>query len=121
MQDPSLGEHCQTIQRSRETSGIACVVGKANTSHAVWCFSLAQRAETRAQFVAKGLWLLPRREMRALGQAVVVDEVRVGFLRPALRRGVDLVRKDAHCRWNRDTFGHEESEFALPVQPRRGD
>src|SRR5215467_11500483 len=84
-------------------------------------FRLAQRAEAGAQFVGEGLWLFPRREMPAFGQPVVMDEVGVGFLRPALGGGVDLVGKDTHRRRNRDAFGREKGEVALPIQPRRGD
>ena len=58
--------------------------------------------------------------MPALGQAVVVDQVRKGLLGPTARRGIDLVGKGAHRDRNGDTLGSEECELALPEEtPRR--
>ena len=81
----------------------------------------AQRVEARAKLVREGLRLLPGGEMAALGQPVVVDQLGIGLLGPALRRGVDLVRKGADRRRQRDALGREEGELALPVEPRRRD
>jgi hypothetical protein len=45
---------------------------------------------------------------------VVVDEVRVGALRPALRRLVLLAGKDGHGHGDGDALGVEEATLVLP-------
>src|SRR5262245_18314356 len=81
----------------------------------------AQGAEGFAELGGEQLRLLPGREVPALGEPVVVNQVGVGFLGPAARGGVDLVGEDAHGGGERDPLGGEEGELALPVQPRRRD
>src|SRR5215471_7162089 len=51
----------------------------------------AKRLEARAHLRDEELGLLPGREVAALGELVVVDELRVRPLRPSLRSGVDLL------------------------------
>src|SRR5918993_6064413 len=79
----------------------------------------AQRFERRPKFCTKEFWLLPGGEVTALGQAIVVDQVRKGLLGPTARRGVDLVGKGAHRDRNGDTLGREERELALPEETGR--
>src|SRR5271156_983874 len=57
---------------------------------------LAQRHEGCSHLRREELGLFPSREMAAFGEPVVVHEIGIGLLGPAARRGVDLVRKDAH-------------------------
>lgn len=79
---------------------------------------LAQRPESGPQFGAEQLGLLPGSEMSALLHPIVVNEVAVGALRPALRRLVDLSRKDGHRRRNRDSGRLGGAGTAFPVDPR---
>src|SRR5579864_399087 len=55
----------------------------------------AQWLEACAHLFAKELRLLPGREMAAFGELVVMDELGVSLLGPALRRLVDLIWKGA--------------------------
>src|SRR5262245_18627449 len=87
--------------------------------------SLAQRSKRSAHLGTEELRLLPRREVGALVELVVVDEVRIGLLRPTARSRVDLVREDAHSYRDLDAPGVEEASRRLvrivPVEARRGD
>src|SRR6185503_14394231 len=76
-----------------------------------------QRSEACANLFAEGLRLLPSGEVSALGELVVVNEFRIGLLRPTPRGRIELVREDAHGNRDRDAFG-VEIPFApiLPVQ-----
>src|SRR5690349_1520022 len=56
----------------------------------------AERPERRAQLGHEERRLLPRREVAALRERVVVNELRIRALRPAARRRVDLVGEGAH-------------------------
>ena len=69
----------------------------------------------------KELRLLPRGEVAAFGQPVVVDQVGIRLLRPAPRRGVELIGKDADGGRERDALRGKEGELALPVQAGRRD
>src|SRR5215471_5444944 len=82
---------------------------------------LSQGLEGRAELRDEDLRLLPRGEVTALCDLVVVDELRVGLLRPALRRLVELVRISRHGDGDRDALRGEERQLALPVETRRGD
>ena len=57
--------------------------------------------------------------MSALGELVVVNEFRIGLLRPAPRGGIEFVREDAHGNRDGDAFGIE-IPFApiFPVETR---
>src|SRR4051812_37259232 len=77
---------------------------------------LPQRAERLSQLGGEQLGLLPRREVAAFVEPVVVDQLGVGPLRPASRRRVDLVGKDAHSDRDRDALRIEEGELVLPVE-----
>src|SRR5215510_4808659 len=85
----------------------------------------AKRFEGRAHLGDEELGLLPGSEVAALGELVVVDELRVRPLRPSLRSGVDLLGKDAHADGDLDTPGVEEAALRhppeFPVEPGRGD
>src|SRR3954468_10874024 len=81
---------------------------------------VAERPEARAQLLREELRLFPSREMPALLELVVVDELRIGALCPALRCWTDLIRKDAHCNRDGDAFDTQIRELVLPVQTRPG-
>ena len=78
-------------------------------------------SERRSKLFREELRLLPGREVPALGQPIVVDQLREGFLGPAARRGIDFVRKSADRDRNGHALGSEESELALPEETRRRD
>src|SRR5688500_19676528 len=86
---------------------------------------LAQGPEGGAQLGAERGRLLPGGEMAALPGPVVVDQLRIGLLRPALGRLVDLVREGAHGDRDLDPPRVEEAARremrTVPVQARRGD
>ena len=50
-----------------------------------------------------------------------MDQVGIGFLRPAARRRVQLVGEDADANREGDALGGEEGQLAFPVETRRGD
>ena len=78
---------------------------------------LPQRTEGGANLLGEDLGLFPRREVSTLGELVVVNELRIGLLRPAPRGWIEFVRKDAHCNRDGDAFGIE-IPFApiLPIE-----
>src|SRR5688500_3294597 len=80
----------------------------------------AQRPEAYAYLFAEQLRLFPGREVPALVELVVMDEVGIGLLRPTLRHLIELVRKDAHRYRNGDALRVEEAELVLPVKTSRG-
>src|SRR5262249_16814175 len=82
------------------------------------CFLRTQRSETRANLFAEELRLLPRSEVPAFRQPVVVNELRIRLFRPAPRRIVELVGKRADSRRDLDALRREEARLVLPVQPR---
>ena len=67
------------------------------------------------------LRLLPGREVTALVELVVVDELGIRLLRPAPRGLIELVGKGAHGDRDGDALRREEGELALPVEARRRD
>ena len=67
------------------------------------------------------LRLLPGGEVAAFVDLVVVDELGIRPLRPALRGRIQLVGEDGHADRDLDALGVEEGQLALPVEPRRGD
>ena len=86
---------------------------------------LAQRLERGPQLRREELRLLPGGEMSALRKLVVVDELGIGLLGPALRRLVDLVREGADGDRDLDAPDVEEAARGdlrvVPVEARRGD
>jgi len=82
---------------------------------------LAQRLERGAHLGGEKVWLFPGREVTASVEPVVVDEVvGVRTLGPAPQALMQLARKDASGRRNRDRLGVEEVRAVLPVQAGRG-
>src|SRR5262245_66543471 len=71
--------------------------------------ALPQRLERSAHLVHKQFRLFPGRKMRALGEAVVVDELGIRLLGPTLRRLVDLFGESAHCDRDLDAPNIEEA------------
>src|SRR5215213_4627101 len=87
----------------------------------VMATSVAQRAEARADLVAEELRLLPGREVPALVELVVVDEIGIGLLRPAPRDLIELVRKDAHGYRDGHALWVEKAELVFPIEASRRD
>src|SRR5215831_11418929 len=86
---------------------------------------LPQRPKRSAHLVHKQLRLLPGRKMRALGKAVVVDELGIRLLSPTLRRLVDLFGESAHSDRDLDASNIEEAAGrkimpGVPVEACRG-
>src|SRR5438034_6143280 len=81
--------------------------------------------ETLAHFGNEVPGLLPRSEVAPLGKLVVMDELGVGLLRPALRRRIDLVRECAHGDRDLEAADVEEAPLChlpgVPVETSRGD
>jgi hypothetical protein len=85
-------------------------------------FELSQRLEPCAHHIHQELRLFPRREMPALVELVVIDEVGIGLLRPSPRRMVDLVRKDAQRNRDCDVLWAQVGlGEPLPIETRRRD
>src|SRR3984893_6451641 len=81
----------------------------------------AQRLERRAKLRREDLRLLPGREVAALVDLVVIDELGIRPLRPAPRGLIELVRKGAHRGRDGDVFRGEKRELALPIETSRRD
>ena len=96
----------------------------------------AQRSDLNAapQLLDQKLRLLEGGEMPALGRSVVVDELRIGPLRPAARHRIELVGEGAHRDRHLDADRLEEVNIValdaearrsprqrLPIEPRAGD
>src|SRR6266481_5838286 len=75
-----------------------------------------QRLETGAELCHERLRLLPCGEVSTLLDPVVMNELGIRFLGPALRRLIELVRKGGHCGRDRDVFRRKERELAFPIQ-----
>ena len=80
----------------------------------------AQRLEAGAHFLGEHFRLLPGCEVTTLGKPVVVDELGIGLLRPALRCLVELIREGARSHRDLHALRREEAELVLPVESRRG-
>src|SRR6516162_1133925 len=70
--------------------------------------------------------LFPGCEVRAFGMIAVVDKLYIGFLRPALRRLVNLFPKCTHADRKLDASHIEEAACRqimprIPIETRRGD
>src|SRR3569832_2314888 len=101
---------------------LVCGLGRGHClvrGRATW--RSTQRLERCAHLRDEELRLFPCREMSALGQLVVVDQVGEGPLRPAARRLVQLVRESADGNQNHHTLRCEEGQLVLPIQPSRRD
>src|SRR5215469_10330570 len=93
--------------------------GRRAPTIGVW---LAQRLERRPHLGGEELGLFPGGEVAAPVELVVVDEVLgIRALRPAPRRLVELVGKDADGKRDRDRLSVEEGCLVLPIQAGRGD
>ena len=82
---------------------------------------LAQRPEAGPELGGEEPGLLPGREVAALVELVVVDELGVCPLGPAPRRLILFAREYAHGNRDGDAFGIEKAAFVLPVETRRRD
>src|SRR5262245_65302129 len=63
--------------------------------------------------------LLPRREVAAFVELVVMDQLGIRLFRPTPRCWIELVREDTHGYRDGDAFGIEIPELApiLPIEP----
>src|SRR4051812_35376958 len=75
---------------------------------------LSQRPEGRPHLLGEDLGLLPGGEVAAPRDPVVVDQVGIGLLRPALRRRIELVGEDGHADRELHALDVEERQMALP-------
>ena len=73
-----------------------------------------QRPEGVAQLLGEDLRLLPGGEVPALLDPVVVNELRIRLLRPALRSRIELVREDGDTNRDLDALDVEEGQMAAP-------
>ena len=60
--------------------------------------------------------MFPRCKVTAFREPVVVSQLRIGLLCPALWRRINLVGKNTHGRGNLDTLRSEEGKLALPIE-----
>jgi hypothetical protein len=96
---------------------LPCAAWKAaRAGRAARSIKLPQRFKRRAEFCSEKLRLLPRGEVSAFRESVVVNQFGIGFCCPAPRGGVDLIGKDAHGSRNRDTFRREKGKLAFPIE-----
>src|SRR5882762_5765949 len=79
---------------------------------------LTQGSEPRPDLLREKLWLLPRGEVSALLNLVVMDKFGIRPLGPAPRGWIKFVREDAYGNRDGDAFGIEIPEFApiLPIE-----
>src|SRR5256885_3476398 len=80
---------------------------------------LAKRPECVSHLVGKQRWLLPGGEVSTNREPVVMDQPGIRPFRPAPRRFVKLVRKDAHPNRDLHALDIEEPELVLPVEASR--
>src|SRR5262245_2936311 len=100
-------------------------VGVSETCGAPVSHVLSHGLEGGSQLGGHGRGLLPGGEVSTLRKAVVVDELRIGLLRPALRRLVDLIREGTHRNRDLDAARIEEPSGRevgiVPIETRGGD
>src|SRR3954471_20101320 len=81
----------------------------------------AERSERGTNLSREKLRLLPRGEVAALVDLVVVDEFGIRPLGPTPRGLILLARKDSHRHRYGDPLGVEKATLVFPIQTRRGD
>src|SRR5262245_8678545 len=80
--------------------------------------SCAQRPECNAKLFGKQPRLLPRREVTAFVEPVVMDQFWIRALRPAPRGRIKLVREDAYGNRDGDAFDIEIAVSPkFPIEP----
>ena len=77
-----------------------------------------QRPERSPHLLDEQRGLLPGREMPALGQPVIVNQLGVGPFRPTARGGIDLVWKGADGDGYGDAFRGEKRKVAFSIETR---
>src|SRR5215470_4038115 len=82
---------------------------------------LAKWSERGAKLGTEELRLFPRREVTALVDLVVIDELGIGPLSPAARRLILLAGKDAHGHRDGDALGVEKATLVFPIETGRRD
>src|SRR3954471_3485950 len=82
---------------------------------------LPQRPEPGTDLVDEQLRLFPSREVPALVEPVVMDQVRIGVLCPLPRPLEELTRKHTHGYRDGHALRVEEPELVLPVEATRRD
>src|SRR5205823_3225650 len=85
------------------------------------CLRASEGTEGGTELGRKEFRLLPRREVTAFIEPVVVDELGIGFLRPTPRGLIQLLWKSTHGSRDGDVLRGEERELAFPIQTGGGD
>src|SRR6266849_8406100 len=75
-----------------------------------------QRPERRSHLRAEELRLFPRREVTALVELVVINELGIRLLCPTPWSCIDLVWKYTHGSRDRHTFRSEKGQLAFPIE-----
>src|SRR5438105_14450594 len=78
----------------------------------------AEGSEASPDFFREGLRLLPGGKVAALFELVVMNELGVGALRPALRSLVELFGKRADGDRNGNMLRSKERKLAFPIKAR---
>src|SRR5581483_10929372 len=91
-----------------------------------WSSHRAKRFEGCANVGDEERRLFPGREMSALRMGLIIEQIGIGTLRPALRCLIDLFGKRADADRKLDASGVEEAGWRqimrrVPVEPRRRD
>src|SRR5258708_29373736 len=81
----------------------------------------SQRSERRPHLAREDLRLLPRREVAALVELVVMDEFGKRPLCPTARGLVDLIWKGAHGDRDGDVLDVEKRQLVFPADTSRRD
>jgi hypothetical protein len=101
------------MHRVCDTWNMACV------SHSVAVSDrIAEGPKARANLLDKQLRLFPGREVSALVELVVVDQLGIRLLHPAPRRLLELIREGARRHRDLHALRREEAELVFPVEPR---
>src|ERR1700728_4842941 len=82
---------------------------------------LAQWPERCSQLGAEEFRLLPCREVSALRDSVVVNQLGISFLGPTPRGLINLVWKGAHGNRDRDVSRIEKAALIFPIETSRRD
>src|SRR5215217_1455066 len=83
--------------------------------------ALTKRSKPGTNLFSESFWLFPRREVSALVEFVVMDQVGICALCPTPRGLIEIFRKGAHGNWYRDIFRREKGKLVFPVQASRRD
>ena len=89
--------------------------GASSVSHPLVTL-FAQRPVSRSEFSTEEFRLFPVREVVALVELVVMDELGIGPLRPTSRSLIELVREHAHGHRDGDVLWGKIVERIFPIE-----